>query len=263
MSRPIGLGPASTHEPLLAIILAFNEAGNVGRVVTETLSLATPVDVLVIDDGSTDETADVAERAGATVISLPFNCGIGAGAQVGLRFGLNEGYSLIVRLDGDGQHDPRAVASLSSRIASSGADFVLGTRFLERRGYQSTSIRRLGARWFSYLLRMVCGLRITDPTSGLWVANRRAASVLAEQYSADYPEVDSLVRLQRSGCVIAECPVEMRPRLTGSSSISLLNGLYYMCKVTIALLVGRVQPRAPLIERKSRWDSRSTKQSPF
>jgi glycosyltransferase involved in cell wall biosynthesis len=225
----------------LAVVPAWNEAANVGSVVAELGALPDPPDILVIDDGSADDTAAVAERAGARVLRLPYNCGIGATVQAGIAWGLERDYSAMVRLDGDGQHDPAAVALLLSPIEAGDADFVLGSRYLERTGFQSTWVRRTGSWWFSLLLRSVCGLRITDPTSGCWAGNARALAVLRAEYASDYPEVDSLVRLQRAGCRIVERSIRMRPRGGGQSSIDALGAVYYMLKVTIALLMGRVE----------------------
>jgi glycosyltransferase involved in cell wall biosynthesis len=224
----------------LAVVPAWNEEANIGKVVGELRALPHPPDVLVVDDGSSDATAQIAARAGARVLRLPYNCGIGATVQAGIAWGLERHYSAMIRLDGDGQHDPAAVAVLLSAVEAEEADFVLGSRYLERTGFQSTWVRRLGSRWFSLLLRSVCGLRITDPTSGCWAGNARALSVLRAEYSSDYPEVDSLVRLHRAGCRIRERPIRMHPRGGGRSSIDAFGAIYYMLKVTIALLMGRV-----------------------
>jgi len=239
----MGEAPAEPRPRTLVIVPAFNEAGNVGRVVSEARAMAEAADVLVIDDGSSDGTADEARAAGARVVRLPFNCGIGAAVQTGLRFALEEGYTFAVRLDGDGQHDPRALAALLAPLEVARADFVIGSRYLERQGFQSSPARRLGSRWFSVLLRLACGQHVSDPTSGLWAAERRAAALLAAEYASDYPEVDAVVRLAAHGCVIAEVPVTMRARSTGRSSIDAPRALYYMLKVTIALAVGRFRPR--------------------
>jgi len=229
---------------ILAVLPAYNEAGNVHRVIAELLALPDRPDVLVVDDGSTDDTAKVAEGAGARVLRMPYNGGIGATVQAGIAWGIERGYAVIARFDGDGQHDPRALSMLAGPLVEDRADFVLGSRYLRGEGFQSTFARRLGSRWFAFLLRVLSGLRITDPTSGCWVANRRAAKVLAKEYASDYPEVDSLVRLQRSGCRIHEEAIVMRAREVGQSSIDFVKAPYYMFKVTVALVIGRVEQRA-------------------
>jgi glycosyltransferase involved in cell wall biosynthesis len=228
----------------LAVIPAWNEARSIARVVAELGALSDCPDVLVVDDGSLDDTAKIARDAGASVLRLPYNCGIGATVQAGIAWGLEREYQAMVRLDGDGQHDPSAAVALLAPIEAGEADFVLGSRYLERQGFQSTWARRLGSEWFSWLLRVVAGLKITDPTSGCWAGNARALAVLRAEYASDYPEVDSLVRLQRAGCRITERAVRMRPRGEGESSIDAIGAIYYMLKVTIALLIGRVD-RAP------------------
>ncbi|HEX3597595.1 MAG TPA: glycosyltransferase family 2 protein [Polyangiaceae bacterium] len=228
----------------LAVIPAWNEAASIARVVAELRALSDPPDVVVVDDGSLDDTARTARDAGAAVLRLPFNCGIGATVQAGIAWGLEREYRAMVRLDGDGQHDPSAVTLLLGPIEAGEADFVLGSRYLEREGFQSTRARRLGSRWFAWLLRGMSGLKITDPTSGCWAGNARALAVLHAEYASDYPEVDSLLRLHRAGCRIAERPIRMRPRGEGQSSIDAIGAIYYMLKVTIALLIGRVD-RSP------------------
>lgn len=232
---------ASNDADMLVVLPAYNEADNIREVIRELKILCPTPDLLIVDDGSVDDTAEVAQSMGARVLQMPFNCGIGASVQAGLSWGLARGYSLIARLDGDGQHDPAALKALRVPIDSGEADFVLGSRYLEREGFISTFPRRLGRRWFTLLLRLLCGLRITDPTSGCWIANRNAAKVLHLEHSFDYPEVDSLVHLHRSRCTIREIPVIMRSRTSGRSSIDGPKVLYYMLKVTLALIIGRVR----------------------
>ena len=236
--------PASEGRPaprILVVVPAFNEVANVGRVVSEARALSQAPDVVVIDDGSTDGTAD-AVGAGTRVVRLPFNCGIGAAVQTGVRLAVRDGYDVVARLDGDGQHDARSLPTLLAELP--GADFVVGSRYLTGAGFQSSLPRRLGSRWFSLLLRVMCGQTVTDPTSGLWAANARAAALLGAEYASDYPEVDALVHLLRAGCRVREVPVTMRARSAGSSSIDAPRALYYMLKVTVALGVGRLRPHA-------------------
>ncbi|HMJ16336.1 MAG TPA: glycosyltransferase family 2 protein [Polyangiaceae bacterium] len=237
---------AGAGQRVLAILPALNEAGNIETVVRELRALTPQPDVLVIDDGSTDDTAAIAKRAGAAVLKMPFNSGIGATVQAGLTYAVRYEYDIVARFDGDGQHDPLALDRLRVPIDEDRADFVLGSRYIEQAGFKSTALRRLGSWWFGVLLRPVMRMRITDPTSGCWVANSRAVRVLYAEYSYDYPEVDSLVRLSRCGCRVAEVPVQMRQREVGESSIFGLKVPYYMLKVTLALLIAWLRPADPL-----------------
>lgn len=236
------MSPNAAHR-IAAIVPAFDEAPDIARVVEGLRSLEPALRVFVIDDGSSDDTARHAARAGARVLRLPYNCGIGAAVQTGLLAALESDVDRVVRLDGDAQHDPKDVGALLAAL-DTGADFVLGSRHLEQEGFQTTRPRRLGIRWFSLLIRTLCGIRVTDPTSGFWAANRRACEVLCEQTASDYPEVDSLIQLWRAGLSIREVPVRMHPRTTGVSSIAGLGSLYYMIKVTVALIAVRLGPRA-------------------
>ena len=233
--------PRTAPRRTLVVVPAFNEAASVGRVVAEACALPQAPDIVVIDDGSSDGTGD---GVPARVVRLPFNCGIGAAVQTGIRLALDDGYDFVARLDGDGQHDARVLPALLALLQSGQADFVVGSRYVEREGFQSSMLRRLGSRWFRVLLRLACGQQVSDPTSGLWAANRRAAALLAADYASDYPEVDALVLLARSGCRIVEVPTVMRERTTGTSSINAPRALYYMLKVTVALGIGSLRSRA-------------------
>ena len=233
-----------SNSSVLVIVPAYNEVESIGRVVEEILAVPQIVDVLVVDDGSSDATATAAREKGAAVIRLPFNCGIGVSVQTGLRVACDRGYRFVARIDGDGQHDPGVLPALLAPLRDGKADLAIGSRYVTGEGFQSTPARRAGIRWFSALLNLACGIRVTDPTSGCWAANSRATALLAEEYSPDYPEVDALVRLVRKGCSIAEVPTQMRERRSGRSSIGELDGLYYMAKVTIALLIDRIRPRS-------------------
>jgi glycosyltransferase involved in cell wall biosynthesis len=230
---------------LAVIVPAFDEAESVGGVVRGIRSAVPQARVIVVDDGSGDATAQVARAAGARVLRLPFNCGIGAAVQAGLRLALEGDAQLFARLDGDAQHDPADLPRLVARCAAQpDCDFALGSRFLDRGGFQTSWPRRLGSRWFATLLRRFCGVRVTDPTSGFWIANRAAASALCACYASDYPEVDALVHLARRGLRIAEEPVAMRARSAGRSSIDAPAAVYYMIKVTVALAMVRLERRA-------------------
>lgn len=225
----------------LLIIPAFNEAGAIAGVV-QNVRQHFSGDVLVIDDGSEDDTSALARAAGARVVRHPCNLGIGAAVQTGFIYGLTQGYELVVRQDGDGQHDASQIHRLLGVLERDEADIVVGSRFLAREGYQSTLVRRIGIFVLGIVSALV-GTRVTDPTSGYWAVNRRALKVLARQHPDDYPETEALVMASRAGCRVTELPVVMYERTTGESSISAVYSGFYMLKVVLALLVGRLRPR--------------------
>jgi glycosyltransferase involved in cell wall biosynthesis len=197
---------------------------------------------LVIDDGSSDGTAAAARASGARCVQLPSNLGIGGAVQTGLKLAALEGFDCAVQLDGDGQHPAEALPALLSHMALADApDLLVGSRFLEKAGFQSTTARRVGIGWLCLVLRLLCGLRLTDPTSGLRVYGRRALWLFDLTYPYDYPEPESLVLACRAGLAIAEAPVQMRPRRSGHSSIRGLWTAYYMLKVTLAMALSLVR----------------------
>jgi glycosyltransferase involved in cell wall biosynthesis len=225
----------------LLIIPAFNEAGAIQGVL-RAVQPHFGGDVLVIDDGSEDDTAALARAGGARVVRHPCNLGIGAAVQTGFIYGLTHGYELVVRQDGDGQHDAAQIPRLLAVLERDEADIVVGSRFLAREGYQSTLVRRIGIFILGIVSALV-GTRVTDPTSGYWAVNRRALRVLAKQHPDDYPETEALVMAARAGCRVTELPVVMFARAAGESSISAIYSGFYMLKVVLALLVGRLRPR--------------------
>ena len=196
------------------------------------------IDVVVVDDGSTDETAANAGAAGAAVVRLPFNLGIGAAVQTGFRYALEHGYDVAVRLDGDGQHDPLELPKLLEPLSRDEADVVTGSRFRDDgSGYRPPLARRLGISWFARLVSLLSGQRVTDTTSGFQALNRRGIALFASDYPSDYPEVEATVLLLKHRLRLVEVSVRMREREHGSSSITFLRSLYYAVKVTLALLV--------------------------
>ena len=222
----------------IAIVPARNEEGAVGRVVAEIHAFDPGFDVVVIDDGSTDSTAAVAAAAGASVVRLPFNVGIGAAVQTGFLYALEHGYDLAVRLDGDGQHDPSELPKLLSVLDRGEADIVTGSRFVDGdRAYRPALARRIGITWFARLVSVLTRQRVTDTTSGFQALNRTGIALFARDYPADYPEVEATLLVLRHRLRLAEVPVRMRDREHGASSITFLRSVYYMFKVTLALLV--------------------------
>ncbi len=234
---------------VLVIVPAFNESGAIGNTVRQVLaSLASlaPVEahVLVVDDGSCDDTALRAAGAGAMVVRLPFNLGIGGAVQTGYRYARAHGYDIAIQVDGDGQHDPAYVGRLCLPLLEGRADMAIGSRFLAgKEGFRSSMLRRMGIRFFGFLIRLLTGFTITDPTSGFRACNRRLIEVFADHYPCDYPEPEAVVVARRLGHVLVEVPVIMRARSSGTSSISALRSVQYMVKVSGAILLHTLKDR--------------------
>lgn len=225
---------------LLVVIPAYNEEASIATVVSDARRNAPRCDVVVVDDGSEDATAARAAAAGAIVISLPFNLGIGGAVQTGFLYARDHGYQFMAQVDGDGQHSAAALSALLDEIRSNPAlDVVCGSRFLGSDStYRSSAVRRVGIRLFAFTLTHTLHRRITDPTSGFRVWNRRAIELFALAYPHDYPEVESLLMLHAHRFNFAEVSVPMSSRVAGRSSITTLRSPYYMLKVSLALLAG-------------------------
>lgn len=222
----------------LVIIPAFNEERSIAKVVQEVRDLDLALDVLVVDDGSGDRTAAVAKDAGAKVLALPLNLGIGGAVQAGYQYALRYGYDIAIQVDGDGQHDARFIPDLIAPIVSAKSDCVIGSRFLSpSAGYRSSVVRRLGIHFFSNLISFLTRAQITDPTSGFRACNKRLIKVFACDYPLDYPEPEAIVVARRLGFRVCEVAVDMRERVAGHSSIRYIKTLYYMVKVTFAILL--------------------------
>lgn len=232
----------------LAIVPAYNEADAIGRVLDEIRGADPGLDVVVVDDASTDDTAAVARSRGATVLRLPFNVGIGGAVQTGFRYALVEGYERAVRLDGDGQHDASELPRLFEPLRRGEADLVIGSRFVDgSASYRPPFARRLGIRVFARLVSLLGGERVTDTTSGFIALDRAGIELFAREYPHDYPEVEATLVALRSGLRLAQIQVRMRERETGASSITFVRSLYYIVKVTLALLVASLR-RYPRLE---------------
>jgi glycosyltransferase involved in cell wall biosynthesis len=221
----------------IAIVPAFNEEHNLGRLLGELHALDPGLEVVVVSDGSTDRTAEVAAAAGAHVVRLPFNLGIGGAVQTGFRFAWERDYELAVRLDGDGQHDPAELPAIVAPVVAGEADLAIGSRFIGAGGYQSSAARRIGIRVLARVVSLIAHQRLTDTTSGFQALNRRALGLYAADLPRDYPEVEGLVMAIRHHIRITEVPVTMREREHGSSSIGTLASVYYMVKVLLAIFV--------------------------
>ena len=220
------------------IIPARNEENSVAGVIREIQAADPDFVVVVVDDGSTDRTAQVAEATGAIVLKLPYNLGIGGAVQTGYQYARENDFDIAVQVDGDGQHDPSEIARLLEPILDGRADMVVGTRFAEGGGYRGTRMRRVGIHLFAAIVSLIVRQRVTDTTSGFRAVNRRAIRLFALYYPHDYPEVEATVVLSRHGLKMVEVPVQMRIRETGNSSITAVRSVYYMVKVLLALFIG-------------------------
>ena len=232
----------------VAIVPAYNEEGSIGRVLEELRGFDPGLAVVVVDDGSTDRTAEIARSRGARVLALPFNLGIGGAVQTGFRYAWEEGFDLAVRLDGDGQHDPRELAAVLEPVLEGAADVAVGSRFAGAGGYRSSRARRIGIRMLAWIVSALTRQRITDPTSGFQAVNRLGIRLFAADYPHDYPEVEATVMVFKHKLRLREVPVSMRARETGRSSITAVRSVYYMVKVVLAILVAVVRRRAVPLE---------------
>ena len=220
----------------IAIVPAFQERASIARVVEDIRRLST-ADVVVIDDGSGDGTAAAAVRAGARVITLPFNLGIGSAVQTGYMVALEGRYDIAIQVDGDGQHPAEEIDRLIAALTESGADIVVGSRFMGGGAYKAPLGRRLGIALFARIVSLITGFRMTDTTSGFRASGARAISLFAAAYPHDYPEVEAVIIAHRAGLRLIEIPVEMRERQGGRSSITPIKSGYYMLKVILAIVM--------------------------
>jgi glycosyltransferase involved in cell wall biosynthesis len=218
----------------LVIVPAYNEAENLPFVLADLQGFAG--DVLVVDDGSTDATGEVARRSGAAVVSHPMNLGIGGSVQTGLIYALRHGYDYAIQFDGDGQHRADQLGEIITPVERHAADLVIGARTIPG-GYRFGISRLVGSRFFSVVISILTRQRICDPTAGFRCYGRNAIRLFSLSYPDDYPEVESLITASRNGLSIVEVPVLMRQRLSGNSSITRRKSAYYMVKVTLAMLI--------------------------
>lgn len=224
----------------LVIIPAYNEAQNIERVVNNLINNYPQYDYVIVNDGSTDETEKICLKNKYQILNLPINMGIGGAVQTGYRYARDNGYEMAVQIDGDGQHDVRFLDEMIKLIIDEQADVVIGSRFVEKKGFQSSQLRRIGIKFLSNIAWVLTGVRVRDITSGYRVVNRYFINVFAEDYPADYPEPEAMVIAAVYGGKIREYPVMMRERQNGESSITLKKSVYYMIKVTLAMLVRRL-----------------------
>jgi glycosyltransferase involved in cell wall biosynthesis len=220
----------------LVLVPVYNEAEALPALLQELREEAPSCDVLVINDGSADESAEVARRAGVPVVDLCLNLGIGGAMQAGFKYALEHGYGIAVQVDGDGQHLPGEIEKIVAPVRAGECEMAIGSRFLDA-GHDGDFLRRQGTRLLSWLCTVFTGQRITDATSGFRAYGPRALRYLSAYYPSDYPEPEAIVLLRRRGLAIKEVPVRMRARQGGRSSISGFLAVYYMAKVSLALLL--------------------------
>ena len=229
----------------MVIVPAYNEEGAVGHVVKSVLlkfyEVLGDTPIAVIDDGSQDATAEAAAAAGADVFRLPHHLGLGGAVQTGYRFAFEQGFDRVVRVDGDGQHNPSDIPTLLKAMDEGGYDMVTGSRYLGPNHYPIQPLRRLGAQIFSWVLYPILGRRITDPTSGFVAVNRRALEVFSRSFPLEYPEIEALVVLKRKALSFREVPIKMFPRYSGRSTINTRTAVYYMVRVLLGVFVNVIK----------------------
>ena len=236
------MNPAPDTAPprVLVALPAYEEEKTIGGLV-DALRRRYPYDVLVVNDGSTDGTSRAARDAGAIVLDLPCNLGIGGAVQTAFLYARDHGYGALVRIDGDGQHEIGDIPRVLDPILAGQADAVIGSRFLGETEYRGSIPRIFGIQHFRWLVNLFTGYRVTDPTSGFFAINRRLIDFYSVHYPSDYPEVDAYILMHRLGARALEVPVRMYDRAGGKSSITTFRAVYYMVKVTLSFLINRIR----------------------
>lgn len=221
----------------IVIIPAYNESASIVNTVKDIEENAEGFDYIIINDRSTDDTLNVCHKNHLNVLNLPLNLGIGGAVQTGYWYAYENGYDIAVQFDGDGQHDAKYLNEMADYLTEHDLDMVIGSRFITNEGFQSSGARRLGIKYFTFLIKLLTGKKITDPTSGYRMCSRRVIELFSNQYPKDYPEPETVVALIRRGMRVDEIPVIMRAREEGISSISPKKSVYYMFKVTLAIFI--------------------------
>ena len=225
---------------ILVIIPAYNEEKNIINVVHNIKEHCPNVDYVIINDCSKDNTKKVIEENGFNYISLPVNMGIGGGVQTGYKYAVDNDYDIAIQIDGDGQHDPKYINKLIQPIIDGEANMTIGSRFIEKEGFQTSFMRRVGINFLKVLIRICCGVVITDATSGFRASDKELTKRFSEVYAQDYPEPEAIIDSVVNGFKVKEVPVIMHERQEGESSINAVKSVYYMIKVSLAIILSRV-----------------------
>ena len=229
---------------VLIIIPAYNEEESIEKVINklkkDTENIQHQIDYLVVNDCSKDNTKSILQSNDMNFVSLPINLGIGGGVQTGYKYALYNNYDIAIQIDGDGQHDTSYISNVIQPIIEGQADIVIGSRFIDKNGFQSSLARRMGIKILSRLIKICCGVNVQDVTSGYRAVNRKYIDVYAKEYPTDYPEPEAIVVASLMGAKILEIPTIMKERENGESSISFWRSIYYMIKVSLAIIVCRV-----------------------
>lgn len=228
---------------ILVIIPAYNEAESITNVIAKLKQDMPQADYVVVNDCSKDSTMDKLREAEASYLNLPINLGIGGGVQTGYKYALLNGYDIAVQIDGDGQHDTQYLQAVIQPIIAGEKDIVIGSRFLKKEGFQSSGLRRVGITFLSALIRLCSGVKIYDVTSGFRAVSREYIKIYATDYPVDYPEPEAIVMAALAGARVGEVPVIMKERQGGESSISAFKSVYYMIKVSLAVILCRITHR--------------------
>lgn len=224
-------------EKRLVIIPAYNESGSIEKTVKDIKENAPSFDYVVINDCSTDHTGEICRENGIHVVNLPVNLGIGGGVQTGYLYAKRHGYDVAVQFDGDGQHNAKYLEEMAEHLSENHLDMLIGSRFITNEGFQSSTLRRVGIKYFTCLIKLLTGATITDPTSGMRMVNRTLIDYFADNYPKDYPEPESVVDILKRKYKVGELPVIMNEREEGVSSISPIKSVYYMIKVSMAIVI--------------------------
>lgn len=231
------------NKKVLVIIPAYNEELSIKKVINEIKKKNEWVDVLVVNDGSSDKTSEFAKSLNnsTVVLDLPYNLGIGGAVQTGYLYAYNNNYDIAIQIDADGQHDPKYIKEMVESLINQKCDMVIGSRFVNNTSYKQTLMRAIGNKMLSFIIKLFTGRKIYDTTSGYRVVNKDVVKMFAHSYPYDYPEPDTNLQLILNKKKILEVPVEMRKRTTGKSFVSPLKSVQYMTKVILALFIARIR----------------------